>query len=55
MSIARAHELLTPPGSLFEVEAREIRGARIKTWKNAPPSLGIVFMMSAAYADRTFS
>ncbi len=54
MPIARAHDLLTAPGSLFEVEEREIRGARIKTWKNAPPSLGIVFMMSAAYAERTY-
>jgi long-chain acyl-CoA synthetase len=54
MSIADAHARLTAAGSLFEVEEREIRGARIKTWKNAPPSLGIVFMMSAAYADRTY-
>ena len=54
MSIADAHARLAAPGSLFEVEEREIRGARIKTWKNAPPSLGIVFMMSTAYADRTY-
>src|SRR5262249_27775106 len=54
MSIADAHERLAAPGSLFEVEEREIRGARIKIWKNAPPSLTIVFAMSAAYADRTY-
>jgi long-chain acyl-CoA synthetase len=53
ISIAQAHQLLAAPGSLFEVEERDIRGARIKTWKNAPPSLATVFAMSAAYADRT--
>src|SRR5258706_5283338 len=53
-SIAQAHQLLAAPGSIFEVEERDIRGARIKTWKNAPPSLATIFMMSAAYADRTF-
>ena len=54
MSIAEAHQRLTAPGSLFEVEEREIRGTRIKTWKNAPPSLAMIFAMSAAYADRTY-
>ena len=54
MSIAQAHQLLTAPGSLFEVAEHDIRGARIKTWKNAPPSLATVFMMSAAYADRAY-
>jgi long-chain acyl-CoA synthetase len=53
MSITQAHQLLAAPGSLFEVEEREIRGARIKTWKNAPPSLAMVFGMSAAYGSRT--
>jgi long-chain acyl-CoA synthetase len=54
ISIAEAHQLLAAPGSLFEVEDRDIRGARIKTWKHAPPSLATVFAMSAAYADRTY-
>ncbi len=54
MSIAEAHQRLAAPGSLFEVEEREIRGTRIKTWKNAPPSLAMIFAMSAAYADRTY-
>ena len=37
MSIAEAHRrLATTPGSMLEVEEREIRGVRIKTWKNAP-------------------
>src|ERR1700675_4427573 len=53
VSIAQAHQQLAAPGSLFEVEERDIRGARIKTWKNAPPSLAMVFGMSAAYGVRT--
>jgi long-chain acyl-CoA synthetase len=52
VSITEAHRILSAPGSLFEVEEKVIRGARIKTWKNAPPSLAMVFMMSMAYGPR---
>jgi long-chain acyl-CoA synthetase len=52
VSIAEAHRILSAPGSLFEVEEKVIRGARIKTWKNAPPSLAMVFGMSMAYGPR---
>ncbi|HEY2386786.1 MAG TPA: class I adenylate-forming enzyme family protein [Candidatus Binatia bacterium] len=52
VSIAEAHRILSAPGSLFEVEEKVIRGARIKTWKNAPPSLAMVFAMSMAYGPR---
>jgi long-chain acyl-CoA synthetase len=55
MSIAQAHALLTSAaGSPFEVEERDIRGVRIKTWKNAPASLATVFAVSALYAERTY-
>ncbi len=55
MSIADAHRLMSStPGSMLEVEERVIRGARIKTWKNAPPTLAEVFAISAFFADRTF-
>jgi long-chain acyl-CoA synthetase len=54
MSIAEAHDRLTAPGSMLEVEEREIRGARIKTWKNAPPTLAEVFAMSQFFADRVY-
>ena len=55
MSIAEAHRLMTTtPGSLLEVEEREIRGTRIKTWKNAPPTLAEVFAVSAFFSDRTY-
>jgi long-chain acyl-CoA synthetase len=55
MSIAEAHRLLTAtPGSMLEVEEREIRGVRIKTWKNAPPTLAQVFAISAFFGERTY-
>lgn len=54
MSIAEAHRRMTAPGSMLEVEEREIRGAPIKVWKNAPPTLAEVFAMSQFFADRTF-
>ncbi len=53
VSIAQAHAVLTTtPGSMLEVEEREIRGVRIKTWKNAPPTLAEVFAISGLFGDR---
>jgi long-chain acyl-CoA synthetase len=54
MSIEEAHRRMAAPGSMLEVEEKVIRGARIKTWKNAPPTLAEVFAMSQFFADRTY-
>ena len=55
MSIERAHKLLvSAPASPFEVEERAIRGVKIKTWKNAPPSLAAVFEVSTAFGPRVY-
>ncbi len=55
MSIAEAHKLLvSAPASPFEVEEKEIHGVKIKTWKNAPPSLAAVFEASKPFAARTY-
>jgi long-chain acyl-CoA synthetase len=54
MSIAEAHRRMAAPGSMLEVEEREVRGVRIKTWKNAPPTLAEVFAMSQFFGDRTY-
>ncbi|MBL8551096.1 MAG: acyl--CoA ligase [Hyphomonadaceae bacterium] len=54
MSIAQAHALLTRPDSPFEVETREVHGATIKVWKNAPATLKDIFAASALYAPREF-
>jgi long-chain acyl-CoA synthetase len=34
---------LTAPGAPFEMEEREVRGVRLRTWKNAPPNLRVVY------------
>ena len=55
MSIEHAHKLLvSAPASPFELEEREIRGVKIKTWKNAPPSLTAVFELSRPFAERVY-
>jgi long-chain acyl-CoA synthetase len=54
MSIDEAHRRMAAPGSMLEVEEREVHGVRIKTWKNAPPTLAEVFAMSQFFADRTY-
>jgi len=55
MSIEQAHKLLvSAPASPFELEEREIRGVKIKTWKNAPPSLVAVFELSRPFAERVY-
>jgi len=55
MPIAQAHKLLTTtPASPFEIEEREIHGVKIKTWKNAPPTLADVFEASKPFAERTY-
>lgn len=54
MSIAKAHELLTAPGTAFEMEEVDIRGVRLRTWKNAPPTLRDVFLAGRAHGGATF-
>jgi long-chain acyl-CoA synthetase len=54
MSIERAHALLTQPGTMFELGEAEVRGVRMKVWKNAPPTLREVFALAAAFGPRDF-
>lgn len=55
MSIVQAHAMLTgAPASPFEIEEKEIRGVKIKTWKNAPASLAQVFEASRPFGARDF-
>jgi hypothetical protein len=55
MSIAQAHQLLiSTAGSPFEIEEREIRGVRIKTWKNAPPTLKDVSELNRPFGPRMY-
>ncbi len=54
MSIEETHRALTAPGGLFEIEEREIRGIRTRTWKNAPPSVRSLFELSRGHGERPF-
>src|SRR6185369_8603763 len=55
MSIVQAHQLLvSAAGSPFEIEEREIRGVRIRTWKNAPPTLKEVHDVNRPFGARTY-
>src|SRR5262245_45368472 len=55
VSIAQAHAMLTTaPASPFEIEEREIRGVKIKTWRNAPPTLAAVFELNKAFGSHTY-
>lgn len=53
LPLAEATELLTAPGSLFEMEERVIRGVRMRVWKNSPPTLRDVFLNTHAWSERT--
>lgn len=52
MSIEQAHKLLTAPGTPLEVGEEEVRGIRMKVWKNAPPTLREIYALGALFAGR---
>jgi long-chain acyl-CoA synthetase len=54
LPLAEAHAKLTAPGSIFEIEETEVRGERLRVWKNAPPTLREVFLMGRSFGERTF-
>src|SRR5690348_6535302 len=54
MSLAKAHEILTAPGSRFETAMETIRGIPTRTWKNCPPTNREVFLAGRQYGDREF-
>jgi long-chain acyl-CoA synthetase len=54
VSLARAHEILTAPGSPFETTEALVRGRPMRVWKNAPPTLREVFAVGRTFGDRPF-
>jgi long-chain acyl-CoA synthetase len=54
ISLAQATALLTRPGSRFEMEQCDIRGVRTRVWKNAPPTMRELFLLSRSHGDKTF-
>src|SRR5438094_6148388 len=53
-SIAEVHAALTAPGQFFEIEEVDVRGVRLRAWKNAPPSLRAVLELSRLHGDAVF-
>ncbi len=53
-SLAEVEARLTAPGAPFEMEEHEIRGVRLRTWKNAPPNLRTVFEATAVHGPLPF-
>ncbi|MGZ3378455.1 MAG: class I adenylate-forming enzyme family protein [Phenylobacterium sp.] len=45
---------LTAPGAPFEIAEVEVRGARLKAFKNAPPNIRALWLSTAAYGDRDY-
>jgi long-chain acyl-CoA synthetase len=55
LSLAEVDELLTAPGSKFEMEEAVIRGIPTRVWKHAPPSLPMLARFSRGHGERLFS
>ena len=54
VSLARAHEMLTAPGSPFETEERIVAGVAQRVWKNAPSSTRELVAMARSHGEKTF-
>ena len=45
---------LTGPGAPFEIAEIEVRGATLRSFKNAPPNVRALWLSTAAFADRDY-
>ncbi|HEX4199404.1 MAG TPA: class I adenylate-forming enzyme family protein [Caulobacteraceae bacterium] len=45
---------LIAPGAPFEIAEIEVRGQRLRSFKNAPPNIRALWMSTAQYADREY-
>ncbi|MGL4543025.1 MAG: class I adenylate-forming enzyme family protein, partial [Polymorphobacter sp.] len=52
--LAAARAELTGPGGAFEIEAVEIFGQRLLSYKHAPPNIRAFWQSTAAFADRPY-
>ena len=53
-SRAECKAILTAPGMRFEMEEVDIRGVRLRTWKNAPPNLRAIALLGQSHGAREF-
>src|SRR5689334_13866611 len=54
VSIAETYRVLTAPGAPFEMEEVEIRGLKMRAYKNARTSLREIFDLGATWGEREF-
>jgi long-chain acyl-CoA synthetase len=54
LTIAEATSQMTAPGSIFEMETLQVRGADVRVWKHAPSTLRSVLELSLNHASRDF-
>ena len=54
MTFLEANAAVTGPGQIFELIDTEVRGVKMKVFKNAPAHLGQVFAGSRGHGDKTF-
>lgn len=45
---------LTAPGAPFEIAVQEVRGSQIRTFKNAPPNVRLLWLSTAQFAERDY-
>ena len=51
-SLQQIQDILCAPGARFEMETVDIRGVPTRTWKNAPPNMAALVMVSRTHGDR---
>ena len=54
MTFLEANAAVTGPGQIFELIDAEVRGVKMKVFKNSPAHLGQVFAGSRGHGDKTF-
>ena len=52
--LLKAREELTGPGGAFEIAEADVLGQRIRTYKNAPPSVREVWLSTLQFAERPY-
>ncbi len=52
--LKQAWSELTAPGAPFEVETIEVRGQKIRSYKNVMPSVRELWLSTAQFADRDY-
>jgi acyl-CoA synthetase (AMP-forming)/AMP-acid ligase II len=51
-SLQQIQDILCAPGARFEMETVNIRGVPTRTWKNTPPNMTALVMLSRMHGDR---